>query len=330
METLELEPDRWDALRAELGVTDVYSARGYVEASSLPAAGAPAYLALRASRGAVLFPALVREDPTDVVSPYGYGGPFAVGEDPPVAAFAAAYEDWCAARGVVTSFVTYHPLQRNAELAPATGFRATPLAGTVAWPLSSEADPNDELHRHHRRLVRRAEAAGLEASVTTAPRDLDDFVAVYESTMRRAGASAFYLFGPGYWRALLAGVPLVRVDVRAGEELAASVLGMGEPPWLHYHLGGSTDDGRRAGGSHLALLTLARWGAANGYTVLHLGGGVGGREDSLLEFKLRFAPQGRIPAAIGKAVHDRAAYARLTGSPDVDWDGFFPAYRAPR
>jgi hypothetical protein len=148
--------------------------------------------------------------------------------------------------------------------------------------------------------------------------------------MRRAGAAAFYLFPHAYWRAPLAGVPLVRVDVRAGDTLAASVLGMGEPPWLHYHLGGSTDDGRRAGGSHLALLTLARWGAANGYTVLHLGGGVGGRADSLLEFKLRFAPDGLVPMAIGKALHDPDAYARLAGTREVDWDGFFPAYRAAR
>jgi hypothetical protein len=26
-------------------------------------------------------------------------------------------------------------------------------------------------------------------------------------------------------------------------------------------------------------------------------------------------------------VHDAAAYARLTGSSDIDWAGFFPAYR---
>jgi hypothetical protein len=35
-----------------------------------------------------------------------------------------------------------------------------------------------------------------------------------------------------------------------------------------------------------------------------------------------------VPSATGRAVHDRAAYARLTGSDAVDWNGFFPAYRA--
>jgi hypothetical protein len=108
------------------------------------------------------------------------------------------------------------------------------------------------------------------------------------------------------------------------------MLGMGEPPWLHYHLGGSVEGAGRSGASHLALFRLAEWGQERGYSVLHLGGGVGGRDDSLLAYKLRFAPDGLLPAAVGKALHDPAAYAELTGSPDVDWAGFFPAYRAPR
>ena len=105
---------------------------------------------------------------------------------------------------------------------------------------------------------------------------------------------------------------------------------MGEAPWLHYHLGGSVDGAGRSGASHLALLGLAEWGREHGYSLLHLGGGVGGREDTLLEYKLRFAPDGLRPAAVGKALHDPAAYTELTGSTEVDWAGFFPAYRASR
>jgi hypothetical protein len=154
-------------------------------------------------------------------------------------------------------------------------------------------------------------------------------VGVYERTMRRAGASPFYFFPQHYWDALRGGVGLVRVDVRRRGELLASVLGMGEPPWLHYHLGASTDAARGTGASHLALYSLACWGREHGFATLHLGGGVGGREDSLLEFKLRFAPQGRVGVSIGKAVHDLDAYLRLTNAAAVDWDAFFPAYREP-
>ena len=185
------------------------------------------------------------------------------------------------------------------------------------------------MHKHHRRLVRRARRAGYDVTVDPAPDDLAEFVALYEQTMRRAGASPFYLFPPAYWDALAGGVELVRVDVRSGGELLASVLGMGAPPWLHYHLGGARKRPAARAPATSPSTALACWGREHGFTTLHLGGGVGGRRDSLLEFKLRFAPEGMVGVSIGKAVHDRAAYLRLSGAAAVDWDAFFPAYREP-
>ncbi|HEX4690665.1 MAG TPA: GNAT family N-acetyltransferase [Solirubrobacteraceae bacterium] len=327
-ELREIHPSRWDAALRDLGVTDVYCTRGYLEASAALADGTPTLLHLAGDGGDVIFPLLLRSDPVDVVSPYGYGGPVALGEDPPVAAFAAAYSDWCARRGAITSFVLYHPLFANQELAEPTGFHRIGLDGTVAWALDAgELLPG--MHRHHRRVVRKALREGFETRVAR-PESLEDFVPVYEASMRRAGASDYYFFDSAYWSGLLASVPLVRSDVLSEGRLVASMLGMGEPPWLHYHLGGTVDGAGRSGASHLALLGLAEWGREHGYSLLHLGGGVGGREDSLLEYKLRFAPDGLRPAAVGKALHDPGAYAELTGSAEVDWGGFFPAYRASR
>ena len=308
----EVAPEDWDGLRVAAGVTDVYYSRGFVEASAPLAGGTPAFLA---GDGA-LFPVLVREGPVDAVTPYGYGGPLGGGGE--------AYADWCRERGVVSTFAVFHPLLD----VDTRGFRVSELGGTVAWALGSRLE--DGMHAHHRRLVRRARRAGLEAAATPAPADLDAFVEVYEATMRRAGAAPFYFFAAPYWAALVRDVPLVRIDVAGADGLAASVLGMGEPPLLHYHLGGSTEEGRRAGASQLALLGLARWGREHGFTTLHLGGGVGGRADSLLEYKRRFAPGGLVASRIGKAVHDEAAYLRAAGAGAVDWDGFFPAYREPR
>jgi hypothetical protein len=316
---VEVAPSRWDALLRELGITDVYASRGFVTASAPLAGGTPVLLH---DGERLAFPLLLRDDPVDVVTPYGYGGPLGT----PRRDFPEAYGAWCAERGAVSSFVVFHPLYRNADV---PGFRVAALAGTVAWPLGVP-DLLAAMHKHHRRIVRRALAGGCETAVERDPADLSAFVDAYEATMRRTDAAPFYFFPPAYWEALRREVRLVRVDVTRGGELLASVLGMGEPPWLHYHLGGSTEAGRGSGASHVALLGLAEWGAANGYELLHLGGGVGGRADSLLEYKRRFAPDGLVPAAIGKAVHDEAAYLALAGADAVDWDGFFPAYREPR
>jgi serine/alanine adding enzyme len=255
----------------------------------------------------------------DVTTPYGYGGPLA--REPRAATeFHAAYEEWCGDNGIVSTFVRFHPLYENHRY---SDFHVEGVGKTVAWRLG--ADLFERMHTHHRRVVRKAERAGVEAVVDETPADLDEFVALYERTMERRNAVAFYRFSPDYWQALR---PLVtRVDARLDGDLVASVLCFASPPWLHYHLGASSDEGRRVGASNLVLYKAAEWARDRGFELFHLGGGVGVKEDSLLEFKRRFDPEGAREFAIGKAVHDPDAYRALTKQADVALAGFFPAYR---
>jgi len=323
--------DEWDARLDALGLTDAYLRRGYLRAGAVLTPAEPVLLHLAGDGGDVVFAALQRSRPADLITPYGYGGPVTAGEDPPVPAFAAAFGDWCRARGAVSTFVVFHPLYANQELE--LGFHVEPLTGTIAWDLAPATDLLAGMHRHHRRMVRRALAAEAEVRIAVCTpgevAELAGFRRLYTETMQRADADPFYRFGDAYWSALSQGVGMVSVEVWQGSEQLAGVLGLTGAPWLHYHLGAGSDAGRNLGASHLALYALARWGQEQGYSHLHLGGGVAGRRDSLFLYKERFAPGGEIPAAIGKAVHDAARYAELTGQAEVSYDGFFPAYRAP-
>ena len=96
----EVDPERWDETLRAAGVTDVYYTRGYVAASATLLDAEPVLLRLAGDGGEVLFACLLRREPADVVTPYGYGGPIGAGDDPPLADFPAAYEAWCEARGV--------------------------------------------------------------------------------------------------------------------------------------------------------------------------------------------------------------------------------------
>ncbi len=323
--------DEWDARLDSLGLTDAYLRCGYLRAGAVLTPAQPLLLHLAGDGGHVVFAALRRTGPTDLITPYGYGGPVTAGAEPPVAGFADAYQEWCQARSAVSTFVLFHPLYANQELD--LGFHVEPLTGTIAWDLAHESDLLAGMHRHHRRMVRRALGDDAEVRVAVCtPGDVDalaGFRRLYTETMQRAGADAFYLFGDAYWSALADRVPMVCVEVWQGPERMAGVLGLTGAPWLHYHLGASSESGRSLGASHLALYALARWGQEQGYSRLHLGGGVGGRRDSLFLFKERFAPNGEIPAAIGKAVHDPRRYRELTGQTEPSFEGFFPAYRAP-
>jgi serine/alanine adding enzyme len=320
-ELLEVDAEEWESLT---GGADVYFRRAYVEASALLDDGRPLFL--HAPGENVAFAAILREEPADVTSPYGYGGPLPVRETADLGRFWERYDPWCREQGIPTTFVRFHPLLGNER--DARGVHVETLGHTVAWRLKAGRDLLAGMDKHHRRLARKAEREGLAATVVQGPASLDEFVALYEETMRRNEASAFYFFSAAYWEALARlGDALVLINVRRGEKLAASVLCLAGSPWLHYHLGGASNEGRRLGASHLALLTAAGWGQALGYETLHLGGGVGGREDSLFEFKRRFAPDDLVTASVGKAVHDEEAYRRLAGVTEIDYGGYFPAYR---
>jgi hypothetical protein len=201
----------------------------------------------------------------------------------------------------------------------------------VAWPTGGERDPATTLHRHHRRRVRKAERE-LEVIVTRGSGRLDRFTALYEEGMQALGAASFYLFPEEYWQTLAAGLgeSLLQLDGLLDGEIVASTLCLASPPWLHYHLGAALEGGRSVGASHLLLLEAARWGHDRRCEIFHLGGGVGGAQDSLWEYKRRFAPDALVEAWIGKAVHDEAAYFELSGTETLDLSGFFPAYRAPQ
>ena len=274
----------------------------------------PGRLVLLHGEGTV-FPCIVRERDgvSDATGLYGFGGP--VGHE----RFYALYEQWCAERQIVTTFTWFHPRFANHRY---SRFHVEPRAGTVAWRLD-EGDLFERLHRHHRRAARKAEASGIEVRVTVAPDDLQPFASLYERTMAEKGAESFYYFPPEYWPTLAErlGDELVLFEAVQDGELRASLLGLAARPWLHYHLGASE---RSGGANNLLFLEAARWARENGFTRFHLGGGVGGADDSLLEFKLRFDPDGLIESAVGKAIHDEARYRELGGA---GFEGFFPAYR---
>jgi hypothetical protein len=68
----EVPAGEWDAALAGRGLDDAYLRRDYLAASAVLTPGEPVLLA--GAGGA--FALLLRSDPTDVITPYGYGGPW--------------------------------------------------------------------------------------------------------------------------------------------------------------------------------------------------------------------------------------------------------------
>ena len=327
----ELDREAWDAFLEERGAVDVYFLSAYVEGSRELDPGRPVYLRLSAGGGDVVFALLLRDEPADVTTPYGFGGPVALGEEPPVERFWQLYGDWCAERGVVSSFIRFHPLLGNHRWA-GEGVHVERLGHTVGWPLGGVDDLLAAMHKHHRRVVRKALREDLTPAVRERPESIAGFVELYEETMERNEAADFYRFPPGYWSHFTGPLAdrVVLSEVYRGGRLLSSALCLAAPPWLHYHLGGTSEEGRTLGAAHLALFEAARWARERGFERFHLGAGVGGGAGPLFEFKERFSPGSLFELHVGKAVHDPAAYRELTGGDPKAVSGYFPGYRAKR
>lgn len=332
-ELREVPADEWDDLLDRLGLGDVYLRRAYLESAAILGQGGPVFLHIEGTTGDVVFPALVRDADrgyADVGTPMGYGGPVAAGAEPPIDAFFTEYERWCANRRVVATFARFHPVLENHRLAEGR-WHTEHIGHSIGWRVEGRGadDLAAGMDAHHRRVVRKARAAGIEVAVEQSPDDLGAFVALYEETMQRRNASPFYFFAGTYWRHLIEELrgSLVRADARVEGELVASILCLSSPPLLHYHLGASSERGQEIGANHLLFGETAAWAAGQGFRMFHLGGGVGGFADSLFEFKRRFDPERALPAFLGKAVHDVDAYRALSGRDEIDYAGYFPAYR---
>jgi hypothetical protein len=333
-----LEPDapRWRETVASLP-HDVYHLPSYVRLAALHDGGEPRAAYVEDGAARLLLPLLVRRAGRgllDGTSPYGYPGPLVSGP----AGFARQAWDAVAERlraeGLVSLFVRLHPLL-NAEPPEGAGL-VVEHGETVSVDLTL---PASELWRQtssgHRNEVNRALRAGHRACFDDGWEHLATFCRLYRATMKRRGASAYYLFPDSYFERLREALGdrlrLAVVDVHG--TIAAAALFTETAGIVQYHLSGSDETLGRDGAVKLLLQFVREWAKARGNVRLHLGGGVGGRADSLFQFKAGFS-HSRHSFRTLRVVLDSAAYAELVRArgPVLDpgrLDGFFPLYRAP-
>jgi hypothetical protein len=329
----EIQEDEWDEALDSRGLTDAYLKCGYLAASSIIESGEARLLLTETSEGGVAFPLLIRairgsSSLRDVSSPYGYGGPIGFG-NPRWEDFHSAYEEWCRENCVVSTFVRFHPLYGNHRYA-CRAMSVEEQRRTVGWRIGEGTDLLEQMNKRHRRSVRLASSNHLRIEQRTPDdEDLERFRALYLETMDRVGASSFYLFPDEYWSTIRAkfGQNLLLAEALANGDVVASALLLGSKPWMHYHLGASTVEGRHLRATPLMFFETALKAQQTGFRVFHLGGGVGGLADSLFDFKRRFDEGGVRVAAIGKQIHDPDAYQALAGVDDTS--GYFPGYRRP-
>ena len=274
----------------------------------------------------------------DASSVYGYGGPLfnepAVGDTGFQAEFFAALAHWCRVERVVCRFVRFHALIENHRPASAH-MEAKARQPTVHIDLTEHEDLLRSFRSSARRHVRRAMDAGLRFRPMEGEAGLDAFRELYTGTMTRVDAAPGYSFPRRYFLALKDGLGdgLCVYGVFLEDRLAAAGIFMTEGTLGHYHLGASDQDLLSLRPNNFLFYRTARALRDRGCRLLHLGGGVSGR-DSLFQFKKSLSPHERT-FYTAEIVIDPVAYRDLVGRWE-DWPGrssspggYFPAYRTP-
>jgi hypothetical protein len=333
-----LDPDaaRWhEAVR--LLPHDFYHLPAYVRLAATHDGGDPRAAYVEEGAGRLLLPLSVRPagpGHLDGVSPHGYPGPLVCGPPAFVRSAWAAVGERLRAEGLVALFVRLHPLLNPH---PPEGAGVVVEHGeTVSVDLRL---PADELWRQtasgHRNEINRAVRAGHRAYVDERWQHLPAFGRLYRATMERRGAAPYYAFSDRYFEQLrdaLGGrLHLCVVDI--GGAVAAAGLFAETDGTVQYHLSASDAAFAHERPTKLLVHFVRGWAQERGNTRLHLGGGVGGKPDSLFRFKAGFS-DARHPFRTLRVVLDGAAYAELVrvhdaGLDPADLEGFFPLYRRP-
>lgn len=338
------------AALADLG-GDVYHDPDFLALHAEMEGGTPKVAVAECGGGRLAVPLLVRGLPESVGAavlegrdshtPYGYPGPLSDAATTPAAAdLWQGLKKGLAEQGIISAFFRIHPFLCPAPML--AGARQAGLlvrhgdvvvsdlaAGPEAWWRETESGGRNRINRMRR--------DGWQ--VVFDWDYLDSFATLYWATMERRQARRFYFFPYSYFAALrdrLSDRCDLAVALSPDGEVGAASLFLHKGSLVHYHLTGVAAAFDRTAPTRLVVEAARQGYHQAGCTRLLLGGGNGGRADSLFKFKAGFSHQ-RAPAMTYRLVCDPQRYADLlrawrqqTGAAFAPAsDAFFPGYRNP-
>lgn len=324
---------------------DVYHLPAYMQAEDAHRGDVSRLFVVRDSNSALLVPITLQglsndADEFHATSPYGYPAPLVTPGTSAewVDGAIQALLEHLRGLGVVSLFLRFHPLIG----VPAEAFHShgaiVEQGQTVAVLLQRPfADIRAAMRKGNRYDIRRALQRGQIAEQDSDWTYFEEFLTLYGATMVRVGAAPQYFFSRDYFERLRDNLPgavtlwTTRIDgVVAAASLITECDGI-----VQYHLSGTSEAFAHEYPTKLLLDRAIDWANERGNRTFHLGGGLGGHEDSLFRFKSGFSRQLQ-PYFTARIVINEPRYVALveewraaSGDGAQSATGFFPQYRQP-
>ena len=336
-----LESEQWDNCVKSFSEWDVYYLSGYVKAFHIHGDGEPFLLYYEDNGLRAIYVYMRRETAIsgvfDSVTPYGYGGVLFEGNasEENRKAFWDAYVAKMHKGNIVDSFVRYHPVLKNSSPMKDVS-NVIDLGHTIAMDLTSPDVIWENIVSKNRNMIRKAEKNGIEIFHGKGMDLMDQFVEIYNSTMRKDNAEEYYYFKRPFYESIDSDLKdnyEMFYAMYEGRPIAMSIMIFANGR-LNYHLSGSDIEYRNLAPSNLLLYKAALWGCEQGFKTFHMGGGVGSGEDGLYKFKAAFNKNSDYQFSIGKQIFDQEKYdelVKIRKESDASFDEtshFFPLYRS--
>lgn len=272
----------------------------------------------------------------DLITPYGYGGPLMNSSCKErkinlCIEFKDRFMKYCNNNHIVSEFVRFHPVFNNA-LDFANIYSPDCIRKTLGTNLGAYEDPvQSEFSKGCRKSIRQALRKGISFRVTEKPDNIDGFMDIYYSSMKRDNAAEFYYFDKTYFvnMLLLLKNNLLFVEAIYEEKAIAAGLYFISDGMIHIHLSGTLSEYLYLSPAYILRYATTLWGKEHGYKMIHHGGGTSNAIDnSLYLFKKQFAKNTEFDFYVGKKIWNQNAYDKLCELVGYKSnDDFFPAYR---
>ena len=268
----------------------------------------------------------------DATSVYGYSGPLRSESNIPdniISKFNDELKICLSEMNVVTVFSRLHPLFKQEDLLSNIG-DITPLGKTVSIDLTLSL--KDQRCQYRKRLKSRINRFSKSTGFVyedTKLEYVDDFIKLYHENMKRVNAESIYFFDKGYFNNLFFSddIDAKLLFIKKDGVLISGAIFVYTDGIIQYHLSGTKFEYLKHSPLELLLDYVRITGTQQGYKNLHLGGGVGSKEDSLYHYKTGFSKVEN-NFKVWKYIVNEEIYNQLINEVEINEDDcYFPPYR---
>lgn len=322
---------------------DIYDTADYCALETLVTDGEPILIICIDGNDRLAIPLISRKiDPIingsellfDAISPYGYAGVITNSQDPQkILDMLEACRLKAAENNIISIFIRLHPINNTFILQDHPLIKQVVHGPTVYIDLSKELDQiRAQYANRMRRDLKKITQGGYYAQINHWEH-YEKFISAYHDTMQQHNAAKYYHFNQDYFSTLKKPslyTHLITVHHESGE-LASGAIFFGYRDIAQYHLGGTSSKYRKFASSKLVFDTAINYFKGLGFTLLHLGGGVGSKEDALFTFKQEISNQlttfNSLRIICDENRYNELASAAFERNSIVD-PNFFPLYRS--